>query len=85
MLHVSGRGSSHGDATPCFISDSSSHISWLSNEVSFISEFPVVPDIFDKNRQTLEGGLYFFARLYFFGFSAVLFQYPQKLHSGVEG
>ena len=39
LFQLSGRGNPHDDATPNFISDSSSCILGLSNELSFVSEF----------------------------------------------
>ena len=39
LFHLSGRGNHHDDATPNFISDSSSCILGLSNEISFVSGF----------------------------------------------
>ena len=38
IFQLSGRGKPHDDATPAFISDYSSSILWLSNEISFVSE-----------------------------------------------
>ena len=38
---------SHSEHFYVFLA-STSHISGLSNEILFVSEFPVVPDIFDK-------------------------------------
>ena len=39
LFHLSGRGNHHDDATLNFISDSSSCISGLLNEVSYVSGF----------------------------------------------
>ena len=39
LFQLSGHGNPHDDAMPNFISNSSSCISGLSNELSFVSEF----------------------------------------------
>ena len=39
LFHLSGRGNHHDDATLNFISDSSSCMLGLSNEISFVSVF----------------------------------------------
>ena len=39
LCQLSVRGNYHDDVTPTFISDSSSSILGLSNEISFVSEF----------------------------------------------
>ena len=39
LFHLSGRGNHYDDATLNFISDSSSCILGLSNEISFVSGF----------------------------------------------
>ena len=79
LFQLSGRGNPHDDATPNFISDSSSCISGLSNELSFVSEFLLKGGQNSQNVWLKTWGVvYFLLGLYFLPRKMY-----QKLHKNI--